>query len=260
MDLLGSYGDESEEEEQKDAAQGAAHGDADEASDAVNNLLPGFESYTPNLAAAGKPPIGAGSQGRSPSITAGRLRGGQGGHDSDGTPGAFRPRHHRFKVVSKSSTPVVHGSPSQNMPSDESTPNSPARRASMAAIADVPPPSVSLPDKPDGEVEQEVADRVAHYMHLRGKPQPVKVNRDLYDKKEFHNPGILEMLMASYGIAEKGTNYPKVRGTITPSATIAKNGINSIRSSQNGAPIFVPSCNLTRTASLCVLNFSAGTL
>lgn len=37
------------------------------------------------------------------------------------------------------------------------------------------------------------------------------VPQDLYDKKEFHNPGILELLMSQYNILEKGSNYPEVR-------------------------------------------------
>ena len=45
---------------------------------------------------------------------------------------------------------------------------------------------VVLPDRPVGQVEPAVADRVEHYMRLRGQAEPVKVNRDLYDKKEFH--------------------------------------------------------------------------
>ena len=35
------------------------------------------------------------------------------------------------------------------------------------------------------------------------------MNADLYDKKEFHNPGILEVLMATYNIDGYGSNYPK---------------------------------------------------
>ena len=38
-----------------------------------------------------------------------------------------------------------------------------------------------------------------------------RVPQDLYDKKEFHNPGILELLMSQYKILEKGSNYPLVR-------------------------------------------------
>ena len=116
-----------------------------------------------------------------------------------------------FESYKPDTAPASHaGSPSmhQSMPSDESTPNSPSRQSAFVAAA--APPEVVLPEKPDGEVEKALAGRVERYMSMRGKPQPVFVNQDLYDKKEFHNPGILEMLMSQYRILEKGSNYPPV--------------------------------------------------
>lgn len=203
MDLLRGYVDSDEEQEEQTQAQGG------EPAGDTGGIIPGFESYKPDTAPA--------SHASSPALSGvpERLRsaaekGAGAPGDSDGTPGAARPRHHRFKVVSKSSTPVIHGSPSmhQSMPSDESTPNSPSRQSAFVAAA--APPEVVLPEKPDGEVEKALAGRVERYMSMRGKPQPVFVNQDLYDKKEFHNPGILEMLMSQYRILEKGSNYPPV--------------------------------------------------
>jgi len=200
MELLGGYGDDdSEHEDEGDKAEGALIGKPNSGS-----VLPGFEIFMP------KKENDAGSKTASPVPSASgwpELVGTAHSHrtDSDATPGAVRPRHHRFKVVSRVETPVLVGSPAlwQNMPSDESTPNSPSRQGE--------PVTVPLPEKPDGEVDREVADRVEHYMRLRGKPEPVQVNRDLYDKKEFHNPGILEQLMSQYTMIEAGTNYPPVR-------------------------------------------------
>ena len=219
MELLGGYVDSDEEEEE---------GQAEQEQEQPAGVLPGFESYSRPKTDAAKPSLGTQPAGSDPSDSPAtsisglpdRLRGSL-PHgltaDSDGTPGgASRHRLHHFKIVSKSSTPVIHGSPAlhQNAPSDDSTPNSPARRSGLTAVADMPPPvEVTLPDKPAGEVEKAVADRVEHYMRLRGTPEPVRVNRDLYDKKEFHNPGILEMLMTQYRILETGSNYPKVQQT-----------------------------------------------
>lgn len=203
MELLGDYGDSDEEEEEE---QG---GPSSEAGDAVS-VLPGFESF--------KPAAVVGSSAASPAVSCGqgqeRVRSvAHGGADSDGTPGPNRLRHPALRAVSKSSTPIIHGSPAVHLsaPSDDSAPNSPARRAAVAPVSDdVEQPVVSLPEKPDGEVDEDVAKRVDHYMRLRGDDRPVKVNADLYDKKEFHNPGILEMLMSQYKIKETGTNYPAV--------------------------------------------------
>ena len=45
-----------------------------------------------------------------------------------------------------------------------------------------------------------------------------------HDKKEFHNPGILEMLMSQYNILEKGSNYPTVcrRRTALPTLPLPR--------------------------------------
>jgi hypothetical protein len=216
MDLLSGYVDSDEEQEEQTQAQGG-----EPASDA-GGIIPGFESYKPDTGAShASSPAVSGVPERLRSAAA---HGAAAPGDSDGTPGAARPRHHRFKVVSKSSTPVIHGSPSmhQSMPSDESTPNSPSRQSALAAAA--APPEVVLPEKPDGEVEKALAGRVERYMSMRGKPQPVFVNQDLYDKKEFHNPGILEMLMSQYNILEKGSNYPTVcrRRTALPTLPLPR--------------------------------------
>ena len=202
-----------------DAAGGDAGMDA--------GIIPGFEQFKPERAAGSNQPSLTSSPAISVSGVPERLRStlGHGGMDpADGTPGAARPRHHRFKVVSKSSTPIIHGSPAlpSNMPSDESTPNSPARRSGMIATADIVLPDVMLPEKPDGEVEKAVAERVERYMTLRGKREPVYVNKDLYDKKEFHNPGILEMLMSQYKIVERGSNYPKVKYTCSQTLAFSR--------------------------------------
>jgi len=187
MDLLSGYVDSDEEEEEQADAPApapAGHGEsaaagaaaAGDAGSDAGGVIPGFESYKQHSAPA--------SRNDSPAVSVSgaseRLRGGithGAAGDPDGTPGAARPRHHRFKVISKSSTPVIHGSPGlhQSMPSDESTPNSPARRSALAPAP--PPPEVVLPEKPDGEVEQALAGRVEKYMSMRGKREPVYVNK-----------------------------------------------------------------------------------
>ena len=187
MELLGSYGDDDSDDDQQDGVVRTG-GEGD-----TGGTLPGSSANGTASAKRLLPNAQAAST-DSPIAT-------------PGPGGSVGPRHHRFKVVSKSSTPVIHGSPAvhQNMSDFESPPNSPSRSAAAASEM----PLVHLPQKPDGQVQQEVAERVEKYMKLRGSAQPVEVNRDLYDKKEFHNPGILEMLMSQYNIKEDGTNYPK---------------------------------------------------
>jgi hypothetical protein len=205
MELLQGYGPSDEEDEAEQEGV-----EASEADDTVS-VLPGFEGFKPAPAqapgAVASPAVGA-AAGGGDRVRPGPAHGG----DSDGTPGPGRLRHPGLRAVSKSSTPVIHGSPAphQSAPSDDSVPNSPARRGSAPAGDTEEKVVVSLPDKPLGEVDGDVAKRVEHYMRLRGDPKPVKVNSDLYDKKEFHNPGILEMLMSQYKIKETGTNYPTV--------------------------------------------------
>ncbi len=61
-----------------------------------------------------------------------------------------------------------------------------------------------------GECNAAVLKNVQHFLSLsegtyvNGKFTKATVNNDLQDKKEFHNPGILEYLMTSYSIKEIG--------------------------------------------------------
>ena len=203
MDLLGGYGDDSDEDENEPVA--ASSGGGSGAQRSVGDAELAADQPPLTEAKTGSPTVNA-------SVGVPANAHGPSADSSDGTPGATRPRGLKgFKLKSGSNTPALHGSPAlqQSAPSDESTPSSPARRSGLAgeskssALQDV-----VLPDRPVGQVEPAVADRVEHYMRLRGQAEPVKVNRDLYDKKEFHNPGILEMLMTQYQIVETGSNYP----------------------------------------------------
>lgn len=67
------------------------------------------------------------------------------------------------------------------------------------------PGSADLPAAPPGPVEEAVKANVAKlYASLKTGQN---INSDLRDKKEFHNPGILERLVSEFKIKESGTNY-----------------------------------------------------
>ncbi|KAJ1470832.1 hypothetical protein T484DRAFT_1846298 [Baffinella frigidus] len=58
-----------------------------------------------------------------------------------------------------------------------------------------------------GEIDPRMMVNVQRFTDARSKGK--RVNADLYDKKEFHNPGVLEELVNKYNIKETGSNYPK---------------------------------------------------
>jgi hypothetical protein len=64
---------------------------------------------------------------------------------------------------------------------------------------------VDLPPPPPGRVDEAVQAGVDRM--LAARTAGADLNRDLQDKKEFHNPGILERLVSDFKIVEHGTNY-----------------------------------------------------
>jgi hypothetical protein len=69
----------------------------------------------------------------------------------------------------------------------------------------LPEGGLDLPPAPSGPVDEAVKAEVARLLEQRKKGS--NINSDLQDKKEFHNPGILERLVSEFKIQESGTNY-----------------------------------------------------
>ena len=87
---------------------------------------------------------------------------------------------------------------SDGAPSDASSP--------LENVAQAPqPPAAELPPAPPGPVSDTVMGGVEQLLAQRKKG--INLNEQLQDKKEFHNPGILERLVSEFKIMESGTNY-----------------------------------------------------
>ena len=108
------------------------------------------------------------------------------------------------------------GSPaSLGVPSDVSSPASQhgSTNVDAAYVAHLEVPaggtlardSVTVPCAPPGPVSGGVMTKVEQLLAERKKG--TNLNDQLRDKKEFHNPGILERLVSEFKIMESGTNY-----------------------------------------------------
>jgi len=168
MDLLGEY-DEEDEGSEEQASPPAAGQDGDAA---AGDAKPGAEPGALADAAAG-----AGLS----VLQLERLRSGLSAAASDvGGP-------------SDASSPASqHG----EVPED----SAPARQPPASAGG-----GPELPPAPPGPVNESVMEGVAKLLAERKKG--TNVNEQLRDKKEFHNPGILERLVKEFKIIESGTNY-----------------------------------------------------
>jgi len=218
MDLLGDYGDDDESEHEDEApmqTENASSGQTQGLSNLVGYLQAGDEdegemkekptSHSNRVATSTEP---------SPSPTL-SSKGAVGSwvkdQNRDSTP-TFKPRNAAIRIISKSNTPLAN-SPALpvDVPSDASCPASPhlpdsQRMPVGTSLSSLP--DVTLPAAPEGEMDPKIAQNVAKFAHLR-MHQNATVNAELYDKKEFHNPGILEFLVTTYDIKETGSNYPK---------------------------------------------------
>eukprot|EP00960_Hanusia_phi_P069200 767026-Hanusia_phi.AAC.5 len=187
MDLLGSYGGDSDEslEENQEAGSGNA-GEAG-AADSLSKIV----GYSHADESGGR----ASHEKSNPSLADQLCEKLGAANYSDES--ARKARNPAVRALSKSSTPVV-GSPGGILPSDASSPES-AERSWTPVLVSEHLPQVELPPAPTSEIEPKLIENVNKYTRLREKDR----------KKEFHNPGILEVLMATYNIDGYGSNYPK---------------------------------------------------
>ena len=79
--------------------------------------------------------------------------------------------------------------------------STPQHTAANAIVDLLPIDPSKLPAAPEEPPNPVLLKNVAKFHNLR-RSKGVTVNGDLYDKKEFHNPGILELLMTTYKIKE----------------------------------------------------------
>ncbi|EKX54784.1 hypothetical protein GUITHDRAFT_99435 [Guillardia theta CCMP2712] len=194
MDLLGSYGGDSDESLEEGQQAEGGNAEAPAAADSLSNIVGYVHADDSAEMSIDKPHTSLAEQ-LSEQLGAAK--------DSDES--SRKPRNPAVRAISKSSTPIV-GSPGGIVPSDASSPET-AERCSTPMLVSEQMPQVELPPAPTTEIEPKLIENVNKYTRLREKDR--KVNADLYDKKEFHNPGILEVLMATYNIDGYGSNYPK---------------------------------------------------
>jgi hypothetical protein len=79
--------------------------------------------------------------------------------------------------------------------------STPQHTAAHAIVDLLPIDPSKLPPAPEEPPNPVLLQNVDKFHKLR-RSKGVTVNGDLYDKKEFHNPGILELLMTTYKIKE----------------------------------------------------------
>jgi len=221
MDLLGDYGDDDDsgaEEEVQQPSDNNANAASANQSGGLSNLLglPAVddeEAEKKDKKTAPNRAVNSTEPSPSPTLSSkGLLNSGSWIKDGrEGTP-TLKPRNAAIRIISKSNTPITN-SPAlaADVPSDASCPASPHITSDGGIIAGSSIsslPDVTLPAAPEGEVDPKIAQNVAKFAHLRTHKNAT-VNADLYDKKEFHNPGILEFLVTTYNIKETGSNYPK---------------------------------------------------
>jgi len=125
---------------------------------------------------------------------------------AQGTPLTLRLKNPALKLISKSVTPSGTSPLHPNSTSDAEDVQSDTD-SHPGALATQPVQSISLPPAPAGECLSHIRKNVEHYTTLK-EVKGLSVNDDLRDKKEFRNPGILELLMSMYNIKETGSNYP----------------------------------------------------
>mmetsp|Transcript_66380 Transcript_66380/g.157303 ORF Transcript_66380/g.157303 Transcript_66380/m.157303 type:complete len:366 (-) Transcript_66380:19-1116(-) len=216
MDLLGGYGDDGSGSGSEAGEQVAAEGSAQKerrSSGGGSAKKEGMNSLVDYLQGIG----GEDGEGSDGSPSGKEKSSGKDGSKlgDDGTPSSLPKRRGNLmlRAVSKSSTPLI-SSPALAgaIPSDASSPNSPEpmeprSNGSASLTADKPPARVELPPEPSGEIDPRMMVNVQRFTDARSKGK--RVNADLYDKKEFHNPGVLEELVNKYNIKETGSNYPK---------------------------------------------------
>jgi len=97
--------------------------------------------------------------------------------------------------------------------------STPQHTAANAIVDLLPIDPSKLPAAPEEPPNPVLLKNVAKFHNLR-RSKGVTVNGDLYDKKEFHNPGILELLMTTYKIKEVLSNHllpPSLPSSVSPS-------------------------------------------
>jgi hypothetical protein len=94
---------------------------------------------------------------------------------------------------------------SDGAPSDASSPLEDGAQAPQPPAAAPTGSGPELPPAPPGPVSETVLGGVEKLLAERKKG--TNLNEQLQDKKEFHNPGILERLVSEFKIMESGTNY-----------------------------------------------------
>lgn len=97
--------------------------------------------------------------------------------------------------------------------------STPQHTAAHAIVDLLPIDPSRLPPAPEEPPNPVLLKNVEKFHNLR-KSKGVTVNGDLYDKKEFHNPGILELLMTTYKIKEVMLLPPSPSLSLPPSPSL----------------------------------------